>query len=136
MQTESFQAGNPSLVMPYRGLTIVTAILVLIQAALAGQGWFKGDADFINFHEIVGNIFFLSVVLQAGVTVMLRLRGSLRSQLLALNAALLVLTFAQIGLGYSGRESAQAAAWHIPNGVLLFGIGTMIAILAMQLRRE
>ncbi|MBI1843269.1 MAG: hypothetical protein HYR89_01435 [Actinobacteria bacterium] len=28
----------------------------------------------------------------------------------------------QIGLGYLGRETAEAAAWHVPLGVLSFGL--------------
>ena len=36
--------------------------------------------------------------------------------------AFAALCFAQIGLGYVGRETAEAAAWHIPNGVLLMGL--------------
>ena len=37
-------------------------------------------------------------------------------------AAIVVLMTLQIGLGYSGRDSADAAAWHIPNGVAIFGL--------------
>jgi hypothetical protein len=33
-----------------------------------------------------------------------------------------VLVTAQIGLGYAGRESAGAASWHVPNGVIIFGL--------------
>jgi hypothetical protein len=29
---------------------------------------------------------------------------------------------AQIGLGYSGRETLEAAAWHVPMGVTIFGL--------------
>ena len=35
-----------------------------------------------------------------------------------------MLTFAQVGLGYVGREQLEAAAWHIPNGVLLMALST------------
>jgi len=28
----------------------------------------------------------------------------------------------QIGMGYAGRTSLGAAAWHIPNGVAIFGL--------------
>lgn len=34
------------------------------------------------------------------------------------------LAFAQVGLGYVGRELLNAAAWHIPNGVLLMALST------------
>ena len=36
--------------------------------------------------------------------------------------ALVALAFAQIGLGYVGRETTAAAAWHIPMGVTIFGL--------------
>ena len=29
---------------------------------------------------------------------------------------------AQVGLGYVGRETSQAAAWHVPTGVAIFGL--------------
>jgi hypothetical protein len=38
-----------------------------------------------------------------------------------------LLVIAQIGLGYTGRTEATAMAWHLPNGVLLMGLSTMLA---------
>jgi hypothetical protein len=43
---------------------------------------------------------------------------------------------AQIGLGYAGRDSGEAAALHLPNGVLIFGIGTFMISLVARARRE
>ena len=126
---------NPNVLTPYRGLTLLTTLLVLVQAALAGQGWFE-DRDFIDIHEIVGNVFFLAVVVQLLLTVMLKIRGPLGKQLLIMNGILLILTFVQIGLGYAGRETAQAAAWHIPNGVLLFGLAGTIHSMVGRLRES
>ena len=40
---------------------------------------------------------------------------------LVLSALLVVALFAQTGLGYVGRETAEAAAWHVPLGVAIFG---------------
>jgi hypothetical protein len=46
--------------------------------------------------------------------------------------ALLALTFAQVGLGYVGRETAAAAAWHIPNGVAIVALASyQLALLSM-----
>jgi hypothetical protein len=52
------------------------------------------------------------------------------------NAALLVLVISQIGLGYSGRDSADAAAVHVPMGVLTFGLSVLIAGMAFSQRWE
>ena len=112
---------RPGLVTPYKVLAALTAALLLVQALLAGRGWFL-DTDLIRIHGYVGNAVFLAVVLQAGLAVALGARGSLRTQLLVVAGAIVVLSVAQIGLGYGGRESGEAAAWHIPNGVLIFGL--------------
>ena len=126
---------KPNLVSPYWWLTLLTTLLVLLQAVLAGQGWF-GDRDFIDVHEIVGNVFFLAVVMQLFLTLILKIRGPIGKQLLILNGMLLILTVVQIGLGYAGRETAQAAAWHIPNGLLLFGVAGTIHSMVGRLRQS
>ena len=82
----------------------------------------------------MANIFFLVVVVQLLLTVLLKFRGPFGRQLLMMNVILLVLTFVQIGLGYAGRETAQAAAWHIPNGVLIFGLSGAIHSMARRPR--
>jgi hypothetical protein len=130
---EAGVVGNPNLLSPYRWLTMLTPLLALMQAILAGQGWFE-DRDFFDVHEIMANIFFLVVVVQLVLTGMLKIRGPLSRQLLIMNGILLVLTFMQIGLGYAGRETAQAAAWHIPVGVLIFGLSGAIHSMARRLQ--
>jgi len=40
----------------------------------------------------------------------------------AIAVALMALSFAQVGLGYVGRETTAAAAWHVPVGVTIFGL--------------
>ena len=42
----------------------------------------------------------------------------------ALAVTLFALAFAQVGLGYVGRETLEAASFHIPVGVAIFGIST------------
>lgn len=141
MQVESpgMEEGNvarPGISGPYRILTTITPALVLLQAALAGQGWFEGDADFIRVHEVVANLFVLVVVAQVVMTVAVGIRGPLLRQLVLTNGLLLLLTLVQMGLGYLGRETNQAAAWHVPNGVLLFGLAVAIATLALRLKDD
>jgi hypothetical protein len=116
----------------YRWLTVATAALVLIQAVLAGRGWFR-DMDLIETHGVVGNLTFIVVIAQ--LIFAFANRQSLGSVPLLLSAALAVLAIAQLGLGYGGRDSAEAAAWHIPNGVLIFGLAAAAVSQAWGPRR-
>jgi hypothetical protein len=115
----------------YQWLTVATAVLVLAQAILAGRGWFV-DLDLIDVHGLVGNLTFLVAI---GLVVLAYLawsRGTLGRLELGLSALLVLLVAAQLGLGYSGRDSAGAAALHVPNGVLIFGISTALVALSAR----
>lgn len=99
----------------------VIAGLILVQAFIAGRHLF-GEWG-ITAHGIIGNVVFtLGVVVLA-----LSLVGPRRTAMVAAAAALVVLLTAQIGLGYVGRTSLEAAAWHVPNGVLTFGLAVYLA---------
>lgn len=124
---------KPNLLSPYRWLTLLTTLLVLLQAVLAGQGLFD-DPDMFDFHEIVADILLLAIIVQLILTWMLKIKGRVGKQLLIMNGILLVLTVVQIALGY--QESAQATAWHVPNGVLLFGLAGTIHSMVGRLRER
>jgi hypothetical protein len=129
--------GRPQWLTAYQVVSGLTAALVLIMAVLAGRGWFI-DFDLINVHGVIGNIVFLFVLAQTALAFGIGLPRSLRNQLLVINVVLLVLVIAQIGLGYtatSDKGSAEAAAWHIPNGVLIFGLVIYHLALVTRLRR-
>jgi hypothetical protein len=104
----------------YRVLALVAMVLVLVLAVMAG----RSDALFgswdIEVHGYVGNTVFAIAVVMVVLSFLTQTRGVVVGHAVAFAA----LTFAQIGLGYVGRESAEAAARHIPNGVLLMGIAT------------
>ena len=117
----------------FRWAAAVTTVLVLVQAVLAGRGWFV-DAGLIEVHGWVGNATFLAVVGQVVLAYAARNRWAAGRAELGLSALLLVLVIAQIGLGYSGRESSGAASWHVPNGVLIFGVTAAILALALPRR--
>jgi hypothetical protein len=117
----------------FRWAALATAVLVLAQAVLAGRGWFV-DIDLIEVHGWVGNATFLAAITQVALAYVGWSRGAVGRLELGLSALLVVLLVAQLGLGYSGRESAGAAAWHVPNGVLIFGLSA--AILARSLPRQ
>jgi hypothetical protein len=97
----------------------VIAALLLVQAVIAGRSEVLFGSWDIEVHGWVGNGLFVLVVANLAVAVVRRASTAE----LTVAAALGMLTFAQVGLGYVGREQLEAAAWHIPNGVLLMGLG-------------
>lgn len=114
----------------YRIVALVTAGLVLVQAVLAGQ-WLCGSAiDAIRMHGWLGNAAFLGALLLVALAgIGWRRSGGGRAPLV-LSLLLALLMTAQLGLGYSGRESATAAALHVPNGVLLTMVVAALVTLA------
>ncbi|MGH8993242.1 MAG: hypothetical protein ACRDZ7_17175 [Acidimicrobiia bacterium] len=93
----------------------VLPVLILVQAFIAGRALFGGWS--ITVHGVVGNVTFLFAL----VTLVLAWRSGQRPATVVA-AVLVALITAQIGLGYSGRESLEAAAWHVPLGVTIFGL--------------
>src|SRR5688572_3561511 len=104
-------AERPGLAMAHRILVVVLPALVLVQATLAGQHLFEGMG--ISLHGILGNITFALTLVGVVLAVVRRSDGST----FFLAVALMALAFAQVGLGYVGRETTMAAAWHVPLGV-------------------
>jgi len=82
---------------------------------MAGRALFGGWS--ITVHGVVGNVTFIFAL----ATLVLAWRARQRPAM-TVAAVLVVLVSAQIGLGYSGRESLEAAAWHVPMGVTIFGL--------------
>jgi hypothetical protein len=126
---------RPNLAPYYRWLVLITPVLVLLQAILAGQ-WLGGHQRYIDYHEMVANLLVILVIVQVIVTVMLGIPGDLGKRLLVMNGLLLVLTLIQVGLGYSGRTDLDARAWHLPLGVFIFGLSVGIASMAPQILGE
>lgn len=112
-----------------RGIVHLMGALVLVQAVLAGHSTrLFGSVDIVT-HGVVGNVTF-TVALAAFV---LALVGRVPRLRLILAAVLLGLVTIQVGLGYTGRSSRSAAAWHVPLGVVIFG-ATVYAISASSRR--
>jgi hypothetical protein len=126
---------RPNLAPSYRWLVLVTPVLVLLQAILAGQ-WLGGHQGAIDYHEIVANLLFILVIVQLILTVIIGIPGDLGKRLLVMNGLLVVLTVIQVGLGYSGRTDLDARAWHLPLGVFIFGLSAGIAFIAPQILVE
>jgi len=127
--TESLGRPYPSryVLVAYQAASITLIAAVLLQAVLAGRGWFL-DGDIIKVHGYVGNATFLLTMALAMLG-----RAATRSIRSVVPLALLViLTTVQIGLGYAGRDNATAAAWHVPNGVLIFGLSVLVGRSALR----
>jgi hypothetical protein len=135
MLEETEQMRRPNLAPIFRWLTVVTAVLVLVQALFAGRGLWL-NRTLIDYHEILANILFLMAVAQAALVLATGIPGQLGKRLLWLNGLLAVLMVVQTGLGYSGREELEARAWHFPVGVLIFGLAVLIAAIAPQIERQ
>lgn len=109
--------------------SLLTLLLVLVQAVFAGRGlWFGGNA--INIHGGIANLTGLVVLAQLVVVFVAGLSGRDKMPMILTNVVLFILVFAQFGLGYGGRDSATAASLHVPNGVLIFGVAAVAACLA------
>lgn len=101
-------------------------MLVLAQAVIAGRALF-GDWE-IRLHGFLGNASFT-----VGVTlVALAIASRAGPAAVALAGALAVAMFAQVGLGYVGRTSLDAASWHVPLGVTIFGLAACNTMLSYQ----
>lgn len=99
-------------------LAMSVATLVFIQAILAGQSNRLFGTLKIEIHGGLANLSFLLAL----IAVVLAFVGNWGGHRVGVWGALFALMFAQIGLGYIGRESLAAAAWHVPLGVAIFGL--------------
>ena len=101
---------------------------VLVQAVLAGRSSRLFGTIDITVHGTVGNAIFALALAQVALLV----RGRQRRLRVVVAAAFLAGVAAQIGIGYAGRDSVDAAAWHVPFGVALFGISVWNLILTIE----
>lgn len=128
--TSSSAVRSPALYTAFVAGAWLLVVLVLVQAAMAGQALFEGFD--IEIHGYVGNASFTLGVVLFG----LALFGRLPRLLMALAAVDLVGLFVQTGLGYVGREETWAASVHVPLGVTVFGLTVALATLALLDRRR
>jgi hypothetical protein len=109
-------------VMGYRFVSILTAILLLVQPILIGQYLAHGNRDYKDAHAILGDVLQLTCLIQ--VILAFLSRRTFGIGLFFHNLALLVLVVIQTFLGHAasdGHENPKAI--HVPLGVLLFGMG-------------
>ena len=113
------QSAPNGLVRAYPWLALLTGVVILIQAFMAGR-FLYGLSDLMEEHGLVGNVTFLLVIAMVVAAWLGRPSGETTNAELILNIALLILVGAQFGLGYS--DSTSASALHVANGVLVTGI--------------
>lgn len=123
-------AASPTVLKVLVGVGGTLVVLILTQSALAGQFLFK--AGEIDLHGYIGNACFALGV--AGLAV--ALFGRAPRVLMTISALLLLALFGQIGLGYSGRESASAASFHIPLGVTCLGLSVWLVSSTLNMMRR
>ena len=120
---------DPRLIRVFQIIAGLIALLILVQATLAGQFEHNG-ADLKGVHATMGNILFMLAIVQLALAWLTR--DAWRYKMVIWSALVLLLIVAQIGLGYGSRDSGDSAAIHIPVGVFLFALSSIIAMLAMM----
>lgn len=113
-------------------VTATSVVLVLVMAAIAGNSEALFGSWDIAVHGGVGNLLFLLSLVAAFLSFSTEAPG----RVVIGAMAFMLLSFVQIGLGYVGRDTVEAAAWHIPNGVLLMGISTFQFATLLGLSRQ
>jgi hypothetical protein len=135
MSQQPQRSPSGAVILGYRWLAALFAALVVIQAFLGTRGVFA-DPDLITMHEMLANAMFLMIVVQTVLSWMLYSRKAIGAAEVGINAALVLLTSAQIGLGYSTRGDSfvTTVSLHIPLGVLLMGLTCVVATMAWRVR--
>jgi len=110
-----------TLALVYRWMAALFVILVLAQAFMGGRGFYI-DPDTLDIHGRAGEATVLYALIHLILAGIGAVRGQIGRTSVVLSAILLVLVFVQLILGYSSEDSDTAAAWHLPNGVLIFGL--------------
>jgi hypothetical protein len=109
---------RPHLLPAYRLLAGLSVVVVFVLAVMAGQSATLFGTWDIEVHGFVGELLFAVAVVMAVLSFLTQTRGVVVGHAVAFAA----LCFVQVGLGFLGRETREAAAWHIPVGVLLMGL--------------
>ncbi|MCA9833063.1 MAG: hypothetical protein KC435_03905 [Thermomicrobiales bacterium] len=127
---------TPTLLVINRWLVIILAVLMVVTAALAGNGLFKRGSDpwLITGHQHLGNLIFFVAIAQVAICYALYSQARLRGSVMLTSIGVLILTIAQFGLGYATRENlVNIVGWHIAVGV---GLTAVVGVLITQLWQQ
>jgi len=100
-----------------------------VQATLAGQFTYSEEPGLRDAHKGFGYLLFMLAMVQ--IALAWRTRDIWRYRMVIWSALALVLIVAQIGLGDLGDENKDYSAIHIPVGVFLFSLSSIIAMLSV-----
>ncbi|MFN2431972.1 MAG: hypothetical protein ABR599_04000 [Gemmatimonadota bacterium] len=105
---------------------------IFAQAVLAGLFLYV-DRDLLAWHNGLGTVL---PVIGLAVLVLATMAGfPARTRLVGLAAVQLVLLVVQHAVGLLGRESAHAAAFHVPHAFLLFTVAMLWLVRARRALR-
>lgn len=113
-----------------RWLITLFTVLMVVTAALAGNGIFKRATMewLVTGHQHIGNLLFALAVVQLVICYVLWTRKTISGGIMLTSAVVFLFTFAEIGLGYSTRNNmADIAGWHIAVGVALTAATSVLA---------
>jgi len=116
------------LISAFKGVCHLVTFLVLLQAFLAGLFISGEQIDAVDVHEMVANTMFIVVLIQLVLAFLVREWSRFGLWIWVL--LLLVMTIAQTGLGYAGRDESLPVAMHVPLGVFIFGFSMLISVMA------
>jgi D-alanyl-lipoteichoic acid acyltransferase DltB (MBOAT superfamily) len=118
---------SPGLIRAFQGVVGLIALLVLVNAILAGQIISYEDRT-KDLHAGIGDLTVLLAIAQ--VVLAYVTRDAWRYKMVIWSVVVLVLVVIQLGLGYSADDSRASASIHIPLGVFIFSFTSINAMLA------
>ena len=110
-------------------------VLMIVAAALAGNGIYNKGTDpwLVTGHQHLGNLLFALGVIQLVLAYLVFSKKQLTGSEMLVSALVFVLTFAQIGLGYSTRNHmVSIVGWHIAVGVALTASSALFCFMLWQ----
>lgn len=116
--------GKGGPVLGYRAISMLLAILFIVQAILAGQFIDGTHGTLRDIHGGMGDGLVLIAVIQTVLAFLARRTFGIG--LVMHCATMAALTLFQVILGRSGNDELK---WHIPLGVLLFGMACAAVML-------
>lgn len=121
---------SSSLLSINRWLVILFTVLMVVTAALAGNGLFKARSMewLVTGHQHIGNLLFALAVVQLVISYVIWTRKAIGNGIMLTSALVFLFTFGQIGLGYSTRNNmVDLVGWHIALGVALTAATSVLA---------
>lgn len=120
------------LLVANRWLIVLFTVLMVVTAALAGNGIFRAGTDpwLITGHMHLGNTMVFLSIAQGLISYVLFSQKQISVSVLMVSILVFVLTFIQIGLGYMTRSRmVDIVGWHIALGVALTATVAILASL-------